>query len=262
MADLVCADITNKALRAYYNVYNGHWRNYPEEYFERIMSLEFAALNTKCATQVEYFTSYKGVVIGKHLIDTELENSVVLEYKVAPILTARHHAQIFSNLKISSREVGLLLNFGALKPDWKRVVWNPKLLQPAKAWTPSEAVSTVPFAELRLALYRGMWEIFSTLGSGFDYSFYANATRIELRSLGIASHRFRKLYISHLGHDIGTITFDHYLVEQKLILAPVAVQAIGQSEVNKVKMLMNRYQVPLGMIVNFHGENLQIKYVK
>ena len=65
MTQLLHADITDKALRAYYTVYNAHGHDYPEAFYERMMSLEFAAMNVPLATQVAYQILYKGKIVGK-----------------------------------------------------------------------------------------------------------------------------------------------------------------------------------------------------
>ncbi len=54
-------------------------------------------------------------------------------------------------------------------------------------------------------------------------------------------------------------------VNDKLVvcrLAPVAVTEISQSEQNKVRTIMRRQGLRLGMIANFQGEKLDVKYVR
>ena len=86
------------------------------------MHLEFERMKVGYRTQVAYDVRYKGVKVGQHITDTELEDAVVLEYKVAPGLLPRHLAQLVSNLKVSQKQVGLVLNFGGDKPEGDRRV--------------------------------------------------------------------------------------------------------------------------------------------
>jgi hypothetical protein len=51
-----------------------------------------------------------------------VNDSVILELKVAKRLHSRHRAQLINVLKASSLEVGLLLNFGP-KATFKRAVY-------------------------------------------------------------------------------------------------------------------------------------------
>ncbi|PKO21347.1 MAG: hypothetical protein CVU38_15255 [Chloroflexi bacterium HGW-Chloroflexi-1] len=262
MIHLLHADVTDKAWRAYYNVYNAHGHNYPEAFYEEMMRLEFEALGMPCATQVEYFVAYKDVVVGKHVTDTEIGGCVVLEYKVAPALLPRHQAQLISNLKISGKPVGLLLNFGSLKPEGLRRVLTEQGRTPAAPWDPGPADPDLLYPDLTLELRRGLHEIYRELGPGFVNRVYVNATRVELRARDIPSQRVRKLEVIHRGQPIGEVTFQHFIVDEKVVLAPVAVTEISQSEQNKVRTIMRRRGLRLGMIANFQGEKLDVKYVR
>jgi GxxExxY protein len=248
MTQLLHADVTNTAWRAYYNVYNAHGHNYPEAFYEEMMRLEFEALGMPCATQVEYFVAYKDVIVGKHITDTEIGGCVVLEYKVTPQLLPRHEAQLISNLKISGKQVGLLLNFGSLKPQGERRVYT-RPSQPMAPWDPGPADPNLLYPELTLELRNGLHEVYGALGPGFVTRVYANATRVELRAREIPSLKLRRLEVIHRGHPIGEVGFHHFIVDDKLVLAPVAVSEISQSEQNKVRTIMTRRGLRLGMIV-------------
>jgi len=262
MTQLLHADITDKAWRAYYNVYNAHGHDYPEAFYEEMMRLEFAALGTPCATQVEYFIIYKDVAVGKHVTDTEIGDCVVLEYKVTPALLPRRQAQLISYLKVSGKTVGLLLNFGSLKPEGQRRVLTGQGRTPAAAWEPGPADPDLLYPDLTLEIRRGLHEVYRELGAGFMGRVYANATRVELRARDIPAERVRTLEVIHREQPIGEVRFQHFIVDDKVVLAPVAVTEISQSEQNKVRTIMRRRGLRLGMIANFQGERLDVKYVR
>lgn len=262
MGNLLHADITDKAWRAYYNTCNAHGRNYPEDFYERIMELEFRRMGVHCERQVEYLVYYRDRPVGKHFLDTELEDTVVLEYKVAPAILPRHEAQLISNLRISAKPVGLLLNFGGLKAEGVRRVLTRQHKRPKAVWQPGPSDPQLLYPDLTLDIRQGLWEIYRNVGPGFLHRIYCNATRIELRMRGISAEGVRKLDILHHGERIGDITFRHFIVDDRVVLAPVTVSEIGQSEVNKVRMIMRRRQLQLGMIANFQAEVLQVKYVR
>lgn len=262
MTELLHADITDKAWRAYYNVYNAHGHDYPEAFYEEMMRLEFEALGVPCKTQVEYVVIYKDAPVGKHITDTELDDRVVLEYKVRPSLLPRDEAQLISNLKMSGKRVGLLLSFGGLTPDGKRRVFTPGRQAPRSPWTPASVDPRLLYPDLTLEIRRGLQDVYDALGPGFLQRVYTNASRVELRIRGIPAQRVRKLAVIHRGQHIGDVTFHHFIVDDKLALAPVAVQEISQSQANKVRTIMQRQGLRLGMIVNFQNDRLEVKYVR
>lgn len=261
MTKLIHAGITDRAWRAYYNVYNAHGHDYPEAFYEEMMRIEFEELQIPCATQVSYRIFYKDVQVGKHITDMELANLVILELKVKPQLLPRHQAQLISNLKVSGKPVGLLLNFGSLNPEGQRKVLTAQAESYPPQWTPA-ADPNLLYPDLTLELRRAVWEVYYTLGSAFVHRVYANATHVELRLRGLSIQRLRKLIIQHRGREIGRVTFHHFIVEGKVVLAPVTISSISSSEVNKVKTIMAQHRLPLGMIVNFQNEKLEVKYVR
>ncbi len=262
MTNLLHTETTAKAWRAYYNTYNAHGHDYPEAYFEEIMRLEFERMKVAYRTQVAYDVRYKGIKVGQHITDTELENAVVLEYKVAPQLLPRHLAQLVSNLKVSQKQVGLALNFGGAKPEGERRVLTNQREPGRPLWQPQTTPPHLLYPDLTRTLYLGVWHVYSELGAGFVYRVYGNATAVELRHAGIGVRRLRKMPVLHQDRLIGHVTFHHLIVEETMVLAPIARSVITQSDMNKVRNLLHLYGLRLGMIVNFANDKLEVRYVK
>ena len=262
MSQLLHATITNIALRAYYTVFNAHPHDYPESFYEEMMQLELDALGAICQTQVRYTIKYKNVKIGVHITDVELGNAVVLELKVQPQLRPPHEAQLISNLKISKKQVGLLLNFGGEKPEYRRKVFTGITDLVPIVWDPKEPDANLIEPALAQMLRTVVWTVYHELGAGFVHRVYVNATHVELRQQQIAFQRFRKLKVLHRGREIGMFTFHHFVIDNRILLAPVTVAMVGVSEVRKVRSLLHQYNVSLGMIVNFQNEKLEVMYVK
>lgn len=58
------------------------------------------------------------------------------------------------------------------------------------------------------------------------------------------------------------MTFHPLVLEDQMVLAPIARTAISQSDVNRVKTLLRFHGLCLGMIVNFENDKLEVRYVK
>jgi GxxExxY protein len=262
MTKLLHAVTTGKALRAYYDVYNAHGHDYPEEYYEEMIRLDFEAIGMPYCTQVEYPVIYKGIIVGKHITDMEIDESVVLEFKVQDRLLPRHQAQLISNLKVTGKLVGLLLNFGSVKPEYLRCVFTPEEARKLPVWTPDTRDPHLLYPTLTAILLRSVWEVFRELGAGFVHRIYTNALRVEMSNQGVSFKFFRKLDVHHRNRAIGQVTFHHFIIDEKLALVPVTLATITSSEVNKVRTIMRTHALQLGMIVNFQNEKLDVKYVR
>jgi GxxExxY protein len=69
--------------------------------------------------------AYKGRILTKEYVpDFVCYDQVIVEIKAIKALTAIEEAQLLNYLNASGKPVGLLLNFGAPKLEWKRMVFS------------------------------------------------------------------------------------------------------------------------------------------
>ena len=65
---------------------------------------------------------YKSVVVGDYDADLVVSEVVLVELKIAPQYDKRDEAQLINLLKATGMKVGLLINFGRYKVEFKRLV--------------------------------------------------------------------------------------------------------------------------------------------
>jgi GxxExxY protein len=59
-------------------------------------------------------------VVGEFFVDVLVENKILIELKIANNLTKENYAQTINYLKATGIEVGLLVNFGTPKIEYRR----------------------------------------------------------------------------------------------------------------------------------------------
>jgi len=116
-------EITDKILRAFFNVYNELGFGFLEKVYERAMIVELRRLRLNCSAQVPIKVYYLGILVGEYFADIVIGNCVIIENKAMESLCPEHEAQLLNYLKATDIEVGLLLNFGQ-KPQFKRKVFS------------------------------------------------------------------------------------------------------------------------------------------
>ncbi len=86
---------------------------------------EFNAHTIPFEREKEYFIPYKDIVLAhKFYADFIVDDIVVLEVKAKEGgISDEDYAQVINYLKISGCKVGLILNFGKLRLDIKRVIY-------------------------------------------------------------------------------------------------------------------------------------------
>ncbi|MCX6168634.1 MAG: GxxExxY protein [Ignavibacteriales bacterium] len=118
-------EITDKIIKAFYNVYNCLGYGFLEKVYENAISIELNAMNIKCEKQVPIDVFYKGKGVGEYFADIMVENKVIVELKSAEGIITEHEAQLLNYLKATEIEIGLLLNFGKT-PQIKRQIFENK----------------------------------------------------------------------------------------------------------------------------------------
>jgi GxxExxY protein len=85
---------------------------------------EFKKRNTFYEREKEFVIPYKGIILP-HLFyaDFVVFNKIILEIKAKDGIADEDYARTINYLKCSDCKVGLILNFGRVKLDIKRVVY-------------------------------------------------------------------------------------------------------------------------------------------
>ena len=92
-----------------------------ESIYHKALLLELRSSGLQVQTEREVVVRYLGEEVGRHRIDLIVEEAVVLELKAVPQLVAVHYAQVRSYLRASGLRVGLLVNFGRERADFRRI---------------------------------------------------------------------------------------------------------------------------------------------
>jgi GxxExxY protein len=86
-----------------------------ESAYEACLEYELKKRGLRVQRQKELPVSYDSVRIDcGYRIDLLVEESIVLELKAVEELQPIHHAQLLSYLRLSKKEIGLLINFHTL----------------------------------------------------------------------------------------------------------------------------------------------------
>lgn len=114
-------EITQKIIGAAYTVGNELGSGFLEKVYENAMMIELEKLGVKAKNQFPLKVYYKGIVVGDYIADLFVENSVIVELKSTKNTDGIHKAQVLNYLKASSKQVGLLINFGTPRVTVERI---------------------------------------------------------------------------------------------------------------------------------------------
>jgi GxxExxY protein len=115
-------DITHKIIAAALNVYDVLGSGFNEAIYDRAMGIALQKQMLGFESQRPVDIYFEGTAVGLYYLDYLVEEKVVLELKAVAELTSSHLAQAISYLVATRSNVGLLVNFGAGKLEWRRVL--------------------------------------------------------------------------------------------------------------------------------------------
>jgi GxxExxY protein len=116
-------EITEQILGAAFEVHSVLGHGFLEKVYKRAMQVELISRKLKAETESEIKVRYKGVVVGEYQADLLVEDQVIVELKVAKEYQPADEAQLLNELKATGIKVGLLINFGRTKVEFKRFVY-------------------------------------------------------------------------------------------------------------------------------------------
>ena len=119
-------EITEKIIKAFYNVYHVLGYGFLEKVYENAMAIELGKLGVGVEPQQPISVYYDGEVVGEYFADLLVESKVIVELKAVQKLADEHEAQLLNYLKATPCEIGLLLNFGPEPQIARKIYDNPR----------------------------------------------------------------------------------------------------------------------------------------
>lgn len=115
-------EITEAIIGAAFEVHNVLGYGFLEKVYKNAMQEELIRRGRQCSTEHMLKVKYKNVLVGEYYADLFVDESVIVELKVASEYRPDDEAQLLNELKASGIKVGLLINFGRDKVEFKRMV--------------------------------------------------------------------------------------------------------------------------------------------
>jgi GxxExxY protein len=121
------ADLTGRILGCAIEVSNELGVGFLESVYHNALVFALTSAGLSVETQKPMLVTFRGLTVGRYYADMVVDNKIIVELKVARILAPEHSAQVLNYLKAAQIEVGLLLNFGTSKMDYRRLVMSAAL---------------------------------------------------------------------------------------------------------------------------------------
>jgi GxxExxY protein len=120
---LECDKITEQIIGAAFEVYNILGYGFLEKVYQKAMQVELIRRGLKADLEYPVKVYFKNVNVGEYSADIFVEEEILVELKVAKIYNKEDEPQLLNELKATRVKVGMLINFGKNKVEFKRFVY-------------------------------------------------------------------------------------------------------------------------------------------
>ena len=108
---LIYEELSNKIIKAYYNVEKVLGKGLAEKVYENALCIELEEMGVPYVRQKELPVEYKGHNIGNYIADIMVDDKIILELKAVNAITQEHVAQTLNYVNLTHSKVGYILNF-------------------------------------------------------------------------------------------------------------------------------------------------------
>ncbi len=120
------SEITERIIGCAMKVHSKMGNGYREVIYQRCLALEFEKEGLSFEREFEISVYYEENIVGKRRVDFLVQDLISVELKAVVELDNENLNQALNYLEAYKKEVGLLINFGAKKLQFKRLI-NSKL---------------------------------------------------------------------------------------------------------------------------------------
>jgi len=113
-------DLTAKVLAACFEVMRELGAGFIESVYEKALLIALQQKGVSAKAQFPLAVKFRGHLVGEFYADVLIDDKVIVELKAVRALTPEHHAQVINYLNATSLDVGLLVNFGNPKLEYRR----------------------------------------------------------------------------------------------------------------------------------------------
>ena len=120
---LLHEEITKEIIGAAFEVYRILGYGFLESVYQRAMQVELIQRGLNTEREHKIRVMFKNVNVGEFQADLFVDDKVMVELKVAKEYCPDDEPQLLNELKATGIKVGLLINFGRTKVEYKRMVF-------------------------------------------------------------------------------------------------------------------------------------------
>jgi GxxExxY protein len=115
--------VTEQIIGAAFEVHSVLGYGFLERVYQRALQAELLRRGISAEAEHRITVLYKGINVGDYAADLFVDGKVVVELKVAAEYNSEDEAQLLNELQATGTKIGLLINFGRRKVEFRRLIF-------------------------------------------------------------------------------------------------------------------------------------------
>ncbi len=132
-APLLYEEVTGAIIGCAFEVINELGAGFLESVYEKALHLALQQKGLAVVAQKPIDVAFRGNTVGQFYADLLVDERVMVEVKAVKALAPEHSAQVINYLKATGIEVGLLINFGSPRLEYKRLTRYASMEKPIES---------------------------------------------------------------------------------------------------------------------------------
>ena len=116
-------EITEQIIGAAFEVYKVLGYGFLEKVYHKALVVELKLRRLPIEEEYAIKVIYKNETVDEYYADIFVERKVIVEIKVDDKYNSQHEAQLLNYLKATGIKIGLVINFGKSKCEFKRLIF-------------------------------------------------------------------------------------------------------------------------------------------
>ena len=114
-------DLTGAILKCCFEVMKELGSGFVESVYKNALFIAMKEAGLNSETERPFEVMFRNRMIGRYSADLIVEKAIIIELKCCTYLLPEHQAQLINYLKVSNISIGLLVNFGNQKLEYRRL---------------------------------------------------------------------------------------------------------------------------------------------
>lgn len=130
MSEIIYKEDSYTIIGRCFEVHNNLGAGFLEIVYKDALEYEFTKAGIPFKREKQYTVNYKGIILPHvFFADFVVFDKIILEVKAVSGIAEEFIAQSINYLKVSQNKLCLIVNFGELKLNYKRIVIEKKLIE-------------------------------------------------------------------------------------------------------------------------------------